>query len=73
MRLPCVCSEKALAIARDLMHAALLIAEKEGVHNVDAILPWCLHFIGNMRVAFKSSMLQDIEAGHKTEVDNAPR
>jgi 2-dehydropantoate 2-reductase len=51
------------------MQEALLIAKQIGIHNVDAILPWCNTFINNMPPAFKSSMLQDIEAGKKTEVD----
>jgi 2-dehydropantoate 2-reductase len=51
------------------MQETLLIAQKVGVHNVDAILPWCNDFIRNMPPAFKSSMLQDIESGNKTEVD----
>ncbi|MHB8625411.1 MAG: ketopantoate reductase family protein [Aggregatilineales bacterium] len=62
-------SEKAQAIALTLMQEAVLVAQKVGIHNVDAILPWCNDFIRNMPPAFKSSMLQDIEAGNKTEVD----
>jgi 2-dehydropantoate 2-reductase len=62
-------SERAYAIALELMQEAVLIAQKVGIHNADAILPWCTDFIRNMPSAFKSSMLQDIEAGNKTEVD----
>ncbi len=62
-------SEKARAIAVTLMQEALLVAEKAGIHHVDAILPWCNDFIRNTPPAFKSSMLQDLEAGNKTEVD----
>jgi len=62
-------SEKAHEIALGLMQEAVLIAKQIGIHNVDAILPWCNNFINNMPSAFKSSMLQDIEAGKKTEVD----
>jgi 2-dehydropantoate 2-reductase len=62
-------SEKTHAIALDLMQEAALIAQKAGIRNADAILPWCTDFIRNMPPAFKSSMLQDIEAGNKTEVD----
>lgn len=62
-------SEKARAIALDLMNEALLVADKEGVNNVPGILPWCLEFIRNAPPQFKSSMLQDIEAGNKTEID----
>jgi len=63
-------SEKAYAMALALMQEALLIARKVGIQNVDAILPWCEDFIRNTPPAFKSSMLQDIEAGNKTEVDS---
>ncbi len=62
-------SEKTRAIAVELMQETLLIARKVGIHNVDAILPWCIEFIRNTPPAFKSSMLQDIESGNKTEVD----
>lgn len=62
-------SEQARAIALELMQETLLIAQHVGIHNVDAILPWCNDFIRNTPPAFKSSMLQDIEAGNKTEVD----
>jgi 2-dehydropantoate 2-reductase len=62
-------SERAYTIALDLMQEAVLIAQRVGIHNADAILPWCKDFIRNMPPAFKSSMLQDTEAGNKTEVD----
>jgi 2-dehydropantoate 2-reductase len=62
-------NEKAQAIVAELMQEAVMIAQKVGIHNVDAILPWCNDFISNMPPAFKSSMLQDIESGKKTEVD----
>jgi 2-dehydropantoate 2-reductase len=62
-------SEKAHAIATALMQETVLIAEKVGIRSLDKILPWCNNFIRNAPPAFKSSMLQDIEAGSKTEVD----
>jgi 2-dehydropantoate 2-reductase len=62
-------SEKANAIVVELMQEAVLIAHKVGIRNADALLPWAKDFIQNMPAAFKSSMLQDIEAGKKTEVD----
>ncbi len=62
-------SEKAHAIATELMQEAVQIAQKAGIRNVDGILPWCNNFIRNMPSAFKSSMVQDLEAGNKTEVD----
>ncbi len=62
-------SEKAHAIVVELMQEAVLIAQKVGINNAEALLPWAENFISNMPPAFKSSMLQDIEAGKKTEVD----
>lgn len=62
-------SQKAHAIVVELMQEAVLVAQKVGIHNADAILPWAIEFIQKMPPAFKSSMLQDIEAGKKTEVD----
>ncbi len=62
-------SEKAYAVALDLMREAVAIAERVGIHKVESILPWCDNFIRSTPPAFKSSMLQDIEAGKKTEVD----
>jgi 2-dehydropantoate 2-reductase len=62
-------SPKAHAVAVELMQETLPVAEKVGIRNVDAILPWCLDFIRSTPPAFKSSMLQDLEAGSKTEVD----
>ncbi len=62
-------SEKAHAIVVELMQEAVLIAQKVGVNNAEALLSWAENFITNMPPAFKSSMLQDIESGKKTEVD----
>ncbi len=62
-------SAKAQTIAVELMQETLLVAERVGIRNVDAILPWCLEFIRNTPPDFKSSMLQDLEAGNRTEVD----
>jgi 2-dehydropantoate 2-reductase len=62
-------SERAYAFVVVLMQEAALIAQKVGIQNAEAILPWSENFIRNMPADFKSSMLQDIEAGKKTEVD----
>jgi 2-dehydropantoate 2-reductase len=62
-------SEKVRAIADELMDEAVMIAHKVGVRNADKIMDWCDNFIRNMPPAFKSSMLQDIEQGKRTEVD----
>lgn len=53
----------------DLMQEAITVAKAAGIQNTEHILPWCFEFIRNAPPPFKSSMLQDIEAGRKTEVD----
>ncbi|MBI1281264.1 MAG: 2-dehydropantoate 2-reductase [Anaerolineaceae bacterium] len=62
-------SQKARDIALELMQEAILVAQKVGIQNVEGLLPWCEDRIRYMPSAFKSSMLQDIEAGKKTEID----
>ena len=62
-------SEKALALVMGLMQEAVAVAHKVGIRNAGGLLPWSEQFIRTMPPAFKSSMLQDIEAGKKTEVD----
>ncbi len=62
-------SERVYAVALDLMQEAVAVAERVGIRNIDGLLPWCDNFIRHTPPAFKSSMLQDIEAGKKTEVD----
>ncbi len=62
-------NERALDIAIRLMEEAAAVARAEGIHHVDELLPWSLNFIHSMTPAFKSSMLQDVEAGRATEVD----
>ncbi len=62
-------SPKAHAVVVELMQESVLIAQKVGINNAETLLPWAKNFIQNMPAPFKSSMLQDIEAGKKTEVD----
>ncbi|QPC84828.1 ketopantoate reductase family protein [Phototrophicus methaneseepsis] len=62
-------NERALGIAVKLMEEAVEVARAEGIHHADELLPWSLDFIHSMTPAFKSSMLQDVEAGRATEVD----
>lgn len=52
-----------------LMQEAIHVAQAVGINQTETLLPWCLDFIKNMPSAFKSSMLQDIEAGRQTEID----
>lgn len=62
-------NERALNVAVRLMEEAVAVARAEGIHHPDELLPWSLDFIHHMTPAFKSSMLQDVEAGRATEVD----
>jgi 2-dehydropantoate 2-reductase len=61
-------NQKAYAFVLELMREAVLVAQKVGIRNVEGLLPWAENLIHNMP-PHKSSMLQDIEAGNKTEVD----
>lgn len=60
---------QALEVATMLMQEAIHVAEAVGINQTETLLPWCLDFIQNMPSDFKSSMLQDIEAGRQTEID----
>ncbi|MBX3063098.1 MAG: ketopantoate reductase family protein [Anaerolineae bacterium] len=62
-------SQSVYAIALELMQEVVAIAHQVGIRNADALLAWANNFIPTMPPEFKSSMLQDIEAGSKTEVE----
>ena len=62
-------SEQAMGFAKNLMKEAELIAKLEGVKNSEKMLPEAVSTIMSMLPETKTSMLQDIEAGRKTEVD----
>jgi 2-dehydropantoate 2-reductase len=62
-------NKQILDVALDLMQEAITLASAAGIKNVEAIMPWCMEFIRNAPPTFKSSMLQDVEAGRLTEVD----
>ncbi len=54
---------------KNLMKEAKIIAEKEGIKNTEAIYNSAENFLLNELPNAHPSMLQDIEAGRKTEVD----
>lgn len=62
-------SKTALDIAKNLMKEAQAIAQAKGVKNAEGMLDESLAIIMSMLPETKSSMLQDVEAGRKTEVE----
>ena len=61
--------EKVNNLAINLMNEAALIAKASGVNNTEKLIPEVLSVIKTMLPETKTSMLQDIEAKRKTEVD----
>ena len=55
--------------ARNIMQEVVSIAKAEGVHNSENLISGTEQLIEKMIPEGKTSMLQDIEAGRKTEVD----
>ena len=53
----------------NLMHEAEMVAEKEGIKNHKSIFNSAVKFLFEELDDAKTSMLQDIEAKRKTEVD----
>ena len=62
-------SKKVNDIAIKLMQESVLIAQAEGVKNTEKLIPEVLEVIKTMLPETKTSMLQDIEAKRKTEVE----
>ena len=60
---------KPMDIAYELMREVIAIAHKAGINNADKMLDSAMGVIHAMPPEAKSSMLQDVEAGRKTEVD----
>lgn len=60
---------KYMDIAHELMKEVITIAHKAGIKNADEMLDSAMGVIHAMPPTAKSSMLQDVEAGRKTEVD----
>lgn len=55
--------------AREVMQECVEIAKAEGVQNTETLIPETINLIRGMIPEGKTSMLQDVEAGRKTEVD----
>lgn len=62
-------SQKANDIAVKLMQEAAAVAKAEGVKNTENLLPEVLDIVDTMLPDTRTSMLQDVDAGRKTEVD----
>lgn len=60
---------KHMDIAYELMREIIAIAHKAGIKNADKMLDSAIGVIHAMPPEAKSSMLQDVEAGRKTEVE----
>ena len=62
-------SDQANKLAIKLMNEAVEIARVCGVKNTDRLIPEVLEVVSTMVPETKTSMLQDVEASRKTEVD----
>ncbi len=62
-------SEKAMNLAKNFMKEAQKIAKAAGVKNSKKMLDEAVEIIKSMLPETKSSMLQDVEAARKTEVE----
>lgn len=62
-------NKKCMDFVINVMKEVLLVAKAEGVYNTETMLEEALVVLGKMSPEGKTSMLQDVEAGRKTEVD----
>ena len=62
-------NEKCMDFLIEIMKEVQKIAKAEGVKNTDKMLTEALEIFATMSPEGKTSMLQDVEAGRKTEVD----
>ncbi len=62
-------NKKFMEFAREIMHEVELIAKAEGVNNTEDMIEKTIEHLKTMMPEGKTSMLQDVEAGRKTEVD----
>lgn len=62
-------SHNALSVADTLMKEAISVAQALGVNGSDTFIQEAFALIKNMPPELKSSMLQDVEAKRRTEVD----
>lgn len=58
-----------MQLAVNIMREVQAVAEAEGVNNTDVMIEETLEHLSHMIPDGKTSMLQDVEAGRKTEVD----
>lgn len=62
-------NEKCMDFAINIMKEVQQIAKAEGVKNTDVMIEETIEHLNTMIPEGKTSMLQDVEAGRKTEVD----
>lgn len=62
-------NDKCMEFAINLMKEVQLIAKAEGVKNTDVMIDETISHLHTMIPEGKTSMLQDVEAGRKTEVE----
>lgn len=62
-------NEKCMDFAINIMKEVQKIAKAEGVKNTDIMIDETISYLHTMIPEGKTSMLQDVEAGRKTEVD----
>lgn len=58
-----------MQLAVNIMREVQAVAKAEGVNNTDTMIEETLNHLSHMIPEGKTSMLQDVEAGRKTEVD----
>lgn len=62
-------NSKCMDLAENIMKEVQAIAKAEGVKNTDVMIEETIEHLNTMIPEGKTSMLQDVEAGRKTEVD----
>lgn len=62
-------NEKFKQLAQNIFREVQTIAEGYGISDTEGMVEECMESLGKMMSEGKTSMLQDIEAGRKTEVD----
>ena len=62
-------NDKCMEFAINLMKEVQAVAKAEGVRNTDIMIEETIENLHKMIPEGKTSMLQDVEAGRKTEVD----
>ena len=62
-------NSKAMEFVRHILKEVQFLAKAEGVNNTDVMIDETIEHLHTMIPEGKTSMLQDVEAGRKTEVD----